>query len=53
MENRLIREINVPLSQSDNQGMMSIFGAFSLFMDMASEHGGYIGLHKRTPQPWN
>ena len=48
MENRLIREINVPLSQSDNQGMMSVFGAFSLFMDMASEHGGYIGLGMDT-----
>ena len=48
MENKLVREINVPLSQSDNQGLMSIPGAFALFMDMASEHAGYIGMGMDT-----
>lgn len=48
MENRLKREINVPLSHSDSQGLMSIYGAFTLFMDMASEHGGHIGLGMDT-----
>ena len=48
MENKLVREINVPLSQSDNQGLMSTPGAFALFMDMASEHAGYIGMGMDT-----
>ena len=48
MKNKLVREINVPLSQSDNQGLMSIPGAFALFMDMASEHAGYIGMGMDT-----
>ena len=48
MENRLKREMQVQLSQSDNQGLMSVYGAFSLFMDMAAEHGGHIGMGMDT-----
>lgn len=44
MNNRLIKEVAVPVSQSDNTGRMSIPGAFALFMDMASEHAGHLGM---------
>ena len=44
MNNRLIREDAVTVSQSDSNGLMSVPGIFTMFMDMASEHGGHINM---------
>lgn len=44
MENKMIRQIRVPVSFCDNNANLSVLGIFSLFMDMASEHGEEINL---------
>ena len=48
MENKLVRETSVTVSQGDSSGFMSVPGVFTLFMDMASEHAGYIGMGMDT-----
>ena len=44
MINRLEKQIKIPVSACDNASKLSIQGLFSLFLDMASEHGEMIRL---------
>ena len=44
MENRLERQIKVPMSICDNTNKISIDGIVDLFMDYATEHGDSIGV---------
>ncbi len=44
MNNKLIRKITVPVSQSDSTGRMSIPGIFAFLMDMASDHACQINM---------
>ncbi|MBE6887811.1 MAG: hypothetical protein E7484_05260 [Ruminococcaceae bacterium] len=44
MENRLERQIKIPLSSVDNTNTMSIVGIFNTFMDLATEHGDMLGV---------
>lgn len=39
MENSLIKNFNLPVSLCDNEGNLSFWGAFSIFGDIACEHG--------------
>lgn len=44
MECKMQKEYIIPISDCDNTGKLSIPGIFSIFMDMASEHGDLMGL---------
>lgn len=44
MNNRLINNTRVTVSQCDEDGKMDLPGIFTLFMDMASEHAVEIGM---------
>lgn len=44
MNNRLIKEMKIPVSLCDNTGHLDVPGFFTIFMDMASEHAADIGM---------
>lgn len=44
MKNKMIKKMEVPMSLCDNTSHLSTPGIFSLFMDIASEHGDKIEL---------
>ena len=44
MENRLERQIKIPMSICDNTNRISLDGIVDLFMDYATEHGDSIGV---------
>ena len=44
MSNKLVKNVKVAVSQSDSSGFMSVPGVFTLFMDMASEHGNLLDM---------
>ena len=44
MEAKLTKKIRIPVSFCDHTSHLSSHGVFSLFMDLASEHGSDIGL---------
>lgn len=44
MNNRLEKQIIIPISQCDNNAHLNITGIFNIFMDIATEHGAQIGV---------
>ena len=44
MQNRLERQIRIPLSTADNTNRIGIVGIFNTFMDLATEHGDMLGV---------
>lgn len=48
MNNRLEKEIKIPVSLCDSTGHLDVPGFFTIFMDMASEHGADIGMGMDT-----
>ena len=44
MENKLDKKSKIVISMCDNEGQLSVPALFSLFMDLASEHGTMIRL---------
>ena len=48
MESKLEKAISIGLSMCDNTGRMAIPHIFSLFMDLAAEHGDSIGVGMNT-----
>jgi len=44
MECKLEKQVSVALSMCDNTGKLAIPHIFSLFMDLAAEHGDTIGV---------
>ena len=44
MNNRLEKQIIIPISQCDNKSQLNITGIFNIFMDLATEHGDEIGV---------
>ena len=44
MEAKLMKTIQIPVSQCDNEGKLSIPSIFSIFMDMATFHAAELGV---------
>ncbi len=44
MENKLEKQVTIPISCCDNHALLNITGIFELFMDLATEHGDMLGL---------